>query len=623
MRHLHTTTLALMATTLLITSCTGQARTAPALTAEERIHWYEWEPDTFARAQAEDKPILLDLTAVWCHWCHVMDQTSYSDPQVIELINSLFIPIRVNTDKRPDVQSRYLMGGWPTTAFLTPEGDIIAGGTYFPPESLIPLLQEMDVLYRTDKDAIALRITQARQVIIAAGPEPADGIPTDSTESALYWIASVYDPLFGGFSQETKYHVPGAVTLIFRYNYPAGDDVLQGWAFHTLNGMQSLEDPVWGGLYRYSVTPDWQMPHFEKVLPDNAKALREYLEAYQITGYSAYRSTATGIMGYVERFLWDPDGGFYGSQDADLYTDADHQILMTGEEYYRLSEEERLAVGIPSVDRTLFTGWNGQMILAALEAATVLNEPHYRDMALQALDRLWAQGRGPQGQMWHSLQADASGNLTGQAPFTLDDQVDFGLVLVTAYSVTGRREYLVHAEELADYILSEMHNRESGGLYDLAADPDAAGVLDIRATVCDSNVAAARLFTRLYWMTTEDRYRRAAEGALLLCGGEMAETPSYALAADEYLIHPLTLVVVGSPGEESAGALLTAANRFYVPGKVVMLLDPSLGPPALGDFAYPADQVAVYACRGRVCSVPITDPGDLPERINDLMAVGE
>jgi hypothetical protein len=384
--------------------------------------------------------------------------------------------------------------------------------------------------------------------------------------------------------------------------------------------MQNLEDPVWGGLYRYSVTPDWQTPHYEKVLSDNAKALQEYLEAYQVTGDSSYRSTAMGIMDYVERFLWDPDGGFYGSQDADIIQADDHQILMAGEEYFQLSEEERLAVGIPYVDHTFYTGWNGQMIVAALEAAAVLEEPHYQDMALLALDRLWTQGRGPQGQMWHSLEADASGNLVGQAPVTLDDQADFGLALLAAYSATGQREYLARAEELADYILAELHDPESGGFYDLPANPDAPGTLNIQVTQCTGNIATARLFIRLYRMTIETEYRDAAEGALLLCGGEMTENPAYALAADEFLIYPLTLVVVGSPGEESTDALLSTANRYYTPGKVVIPLDPSLGPPVLGDFTYPSDRTAIYACIDRRCSLPVTEPVDLGAQVDLLMS---
>ena len=164
----------------------------------EGIRWRDWEPATFALAQTENKPILLDLTAVWCHWCHVMDETSYSDPEVIRLVNELYISIRVDTDQRPDVQARYLMGGWPTTAFLTPDGDIITGGTYIPPERLIPLLRQASEYYAANEKDIAARVAEFRRQRAAARPQPASGIPTDTVQKALHRLAAAYDPTHGG-----------------------------------------------------------------------------------------------------------------------------------------------------------------------------------------------------------------------------------------------------------------------------------------------------------------------------------------------------------------------------------------------------------------------------------------
>jgi uncharacterized protein YyaL (SSP411 family) len=599
----------------------------------EGIHWYDWEPATFALAQAENKPILLDLTAVWCHWCHVMDETSYSDLTVIGLVNTLYIPIRVDTDQRPDVQARYLMGGWPTTAFLTPQGDILTGGTYTPPGELIPLLQRVSEYYTANEADIAARVAELRQQEAAARPQPATGIPTDTLHLALDGLEATYDPTYGGFGQQPKFPAPGAVALIFRYDYTADDAAWRERALHTLEGVGHLVDPVWGGVYRYSVTSDWQTPHYEKLLSSNAQVLRNYLEAYQAcpepcpegsrraTGDTAYRTKAEAILGYVERFLWDPAGGFYGSQDADLVQPGSHEILVDGEEYFLLVEKERLALGIPYVDTTFYTNWNGQMIVAMLEAAAVLEQPRYQEMALLALDRLWEQGRGPDGQMWHNLQAGEgfSGNLVTHPPATLTDQAHFGLALLAAYSATGQRERLSQAEELAGYVLAELSDPVRGGFYDLPADPDASGALSLRETPCQDNVVAASFFTRLYRMTGQAAYHDAAEGALRLCAASMAAHPDYALAADDLLTYPLILAVVGTPGEGATDALLAAANRFYAPGKVVIPLDPALGPPALGDFAYPADRVAIYACHERRCSLPVEDPVDLAEQVSWLM----
>jgi uncharacterized protein YyaL (SSP411 family) len=193
--------------------------------------------------------------------------------------------------------------------------------------------------------------------------------------------------------------------------------------------------------------------------------------------------------------------------------------------------------------------------------------------------------------------------------------------LLAAYSSTGQRDHLTWAEELAAYALAELQAPQ-GGFYDLPYNPDASGTLAFRETLCEYNVVAARFFTRLYRITQRDDYRQAAEGALKLCGSVMAADSDYALAADDLLRYPLTLAVVGSPGREDTDALLAAANRFYRPGKVVVPLDPALGTPALGEFSYPSDRVAIYACLDRRCSLPIQDPTDLAEQVHWLENAG-
>jgi len=222
--------------------------------------------------------------------------------------------------------------------------------------------------------------------------------------------------------------------------------------------------------------------------------------------------------------------------------------------------------------------------------------------------------------MWHSLRPDSSGNLVTRPPATLTDQAHFGLALLAAYSATGQRDYLSQAEKLAGYVLAELSAPERGGFYDLPADPDAHGALSIRETPCQDNVVAARFFVRLYRITNRAAYRDAAEGALRLCASALASYPGYALAAEDFLSHPLTLVVVGTPGERATDALRATANRFYAPGKVVIPLDPALGLPTLGEFTYPADRVAIYACRDRGCSLPVEDPEDLADQVNWLVS---
>jgi len=223
--------------------------------------------------------------------------------------------------------------------------------------------------------------------------------------------------------------------------------------------------------------------------------------------------------------------------------------------------------------------------------------------------------------MWHLLPDQ--GSTAASPPITLSDQVQFGLALLAAYSASGQREYLSRAKDLASYTLAELGDPESGGFYDLPADPTAPGSLGVRETSCSDNVVAARFFTRLYRMTVGTTYRDAAESALRLCASHLAGSPEYALAAEEWLGYPLTLAVVGTPGAGETDALLAAANRFYAPGKVVIPLDPARSPPALGDFAYPSEPAAIYACRDRLCSLPATDPAELADRVQWLITASE
>ena len=586
---------------------------APAAVAEG-IHWRAWEPATFALAQAQDKLILLDLTAVWCHWCHVMDTTTYADPTVIELVNASYVAIRVDTDQRPDVTARYIAGGWPTTAILSSTGETVVAYTYVPPEALISLLQEASALWAQNRELITANAAELRRQQTVNQPEPAAGVPTDTVKYALARLAGNYDDVNGGFGRQPKFLAPGAIELMLRTNRVARDPVWQERVTRTLAGAGRLVDPVWGGVYRYSVTADWQTPHYEKMLDGNAEALRTYLEAYQATGNVAYRKTAEAILRYVARFLSDPAGGFYGSQDADLYRRDSSQILMAGEEYFTLAEKERAAAGMPHVDQTIYANWNGQMITALLQAAAALDQPRYRDMALKTLDRLWSEGRGAQGQMQHSLGAGAG---------ALNDQTRVGLAFLAAYSATGRHDYLAHAEELGQYVLGALRDPATGAFYDVPADPAAVGKLADRQTPCLDNVVAARFFTRLYRHTDQPTYRAAAESALRLCATTLGDNADYALAADDLLTYPLTLVVVGTPGQPKVDALLATAVRFYWPGKVVTPLDPALGAPTLGELSYPPDRIAIYACSAGRCSAPVESPKDLAGQVAWLFSNGQ
>src|SRR6266581_7336916 len=267
------------------------------------IQWREWGDEVFHEAQVTGKPILLSLSAVWCHWCHVMDETSYSDEGVISYINEHYIPVRVDNDQRPDVNSRYNMGGWPTTAFLTPDGDVLAGATYVPPDQMKDLLPKVNVYYRSNRDEVAQRVAEARLRRVDAMGEQSSGALTPAIfEDVLQNIVSNYDPVFGGFGEAPKFPHTDAIDLLLYAHRRNRDRDLLHIARKTLEmmGNGELFDHEWGGFFRYATRRDWSEPHYEKMLEDNAKLLSNLLSLYRSTKDDAHAETARRTIAYLE-----------------------------------------------------------------------------------------------------------------------------------------------------------------------------------------------------------------------------------------------------------------------------------------------------------------------------------
>ena len=242
------------------------------------ICWEEWSDEAFERARNQDKLVLLSIGACWCHWCHVLDRSSYSDPQVVELINDRYVPIRVEADRRPDIQDRYLMGGWPTTAVLTPDARILTGSTYMPPERMLSLLRQIDQLYQEDKASVTRRVSrmteEAEEEIDRHWGAASEKSPDREVIGALVTaMRREFDSINGGFGTEPKFPFPDAVRLAFLQSRRTGDGSMLEMALKTLDGMTGLIDPVWGGMYRYAVDPQWKHPHYEKMLYVQAGAL--------------------------------------------------------------------------------------------------------------------------------------------------------------------------------------------------------------------------------------------------------------------------------------------------------------------------------------------------------------
>ena len=307
--------------------------------AHQPVQWREWNADAFALAKAQDKPILLDIGAVWCHWCHVMDRESYENVDVARVINESFIPVKVDRDERPDIDSRYQVavsaltgqGGWPLTAFLTPDGKPFFGGTYFPPEhrggrpGMKRLLEAIAHNYRTQRDQIldsAEKIAGALGEVehFKSGEEAAD---EKVVKAIVESIGGMFDAQNGGFGSSPKFPHPTAIDLLLEVYLETRQDWALNMFTSTLEhmGRGGVYDQIGGGFHRYSVDERWIVPHFEKMSYDNAGLLGNYLRAFQVTGNKFFREIALGILSFLENVLSHPEAGFYASQDADINLD--------------------------------------------------------------------------------------------------------------------------------------------------------------------------------------------------------------------------------------------------------------------------------------------------------------
>jgi len=325
-----------MATNRLADSASAYLQSA----AHQPIHWYPWGPEAFAAAQAADKPVLLDIGAVWCHWCHVMDGESYENPELAGYLNENFVCIKVDRDERPDVDARYQravqtltrQGGWPLTAFLNPRGEVFFGGTYFPPDGQYgrpgfrSVLASVLDAYRARPDQVQAQAQAIRRVLEEQLDESAPGeVGPGLLDAAVEQMARIFDPINGGFGSQPKFPHPGALTLLLHRWYDQPSEQVRTIIDRTLQGMArgGMYDQLAGGFHRYSVDARWIVPHFEKMSYDNSELLKAYLDAHALFGNDEYAEVSRGIVRWVREVMADPEGGYAASQDADVGLDDD------------------------------------------------------------------------------------------------------------------------------------------------------------------------------------------------------------------------------------------------------------------------------------------------------------
>jgi uncharacterized protein len=568
-----------------------------------QIVWLEWGQEAFDKARSSGKPILLDITGSWCHWCHVMDETSYSDPVIISTITKSFIPIRVDTDRRPDVNRRYNLGGWPTTAFLDSDGRIITGGTYIPPQQLREVLRSVLDFYSTNKGKVRSKLEPRRL------PSPRDeSVSEKITRDIATTIAVNFDIDYGGFGFEPKFPHPEALDYaLLRYRYHGEKEMLTV-ATKTLDRMASggMYDHVEQGFFRYSTTRDWSIPHFEKMAEDNAKLLVVYLHAFQLTGKTFYKDIAEGIVKYVQANLTDVEhGGFFGSQDAD-------------EDYYKLDLPARKNRKAPTVDRTLYINYNALLISSFLLASTVLGNEETGKYALKTLDRIVSLGK--EGSLPFHYVRD------GEGPMLKGFLIDYATLinsLIDSYEFTGKLSYLETALKIANECIENLNDKNQQGFYDIPLSDSNLGELKTRDKPIDENSLIAMALLRLSWITGQDHYSAIAGKTLDLFNQDYERyglaASSYALAVDSYLNGPIGITIVAAPKPKAFAQLKSKALKIYPARRYVSYLSPTRDSERIATLGYDSTTPAAYVCVGKTCGPPIHDPSQLEPSVTSLL----
>ena len=658
------------------------------------VDWFPWGPEALAKARAQSRPIFLSIGYSACHWCHVMERESFEDPQIAALMNEHFICIKVDREERPDLDNLYMAavqamtghGGWPMSVFLTPDLQPFYGGTYYPPEDRrgMPgfprILDGVALAWRDRRGEVAASAAQMTAQLQSLGevPEPIGGLDLSLLDNAYQKLARAYDPLHGGFGDAPKFPHPMDLRVLLRHHHRTGEKHALEMVTHTLDRMArgGIYDHLLGGFARYSTDDRWLVPHFEKMLYDNALLATTYLEAYQATREPDLARVARQTLDYVVDRMTVPEGAFAATEDADsegvegkFYVWSLAEVVETlgpvaGQTFaaaYGVSESGNwegsnilhmprplrdTAVKIgrdieglraeldasralllaardrrvpPSKDTKVLTAWNGLMIAAMAEGSAILGDRRYLDAASRAAGFLLDTMRTPEGRLFRSYK-DGRARLNGY----LDDYACLIDGLTRLFEVSGEGRWIEAAIGLCSAMIEEFGDA-AGGFYYTGRGHEAliARQKDTFDNATPSgNAMAATALLRLAALTGREDFESAGRRALEAVQAIMAKTPTAAgqslIALDSLLSPSREYAVVGTEGVDQA---LAAIYSRFEPGKVVA---PSTG----GDSTLallegrPArgGQVTAYICEHSVCKEPIVGLEALREALSDPLS---
>jgi uncharacterized protein len=626
------------------------AETSPYLLqhADNPVDWYPWGAEAQERARREDRPILLSVGYSACHWCHVMAHESFEDEATAALMNAHFVNVKVDREERPDVDALYMdatvsmtgQGGWPMTVFLTPDGEPFYAGTYFPPEprhglpSFRQLLLAVDEAWRVQRDDV---VAQARRLVDRVGhaarlQPSADPLTPGLLADAEQGIARTFEPVHGGFGRAPKF--PPASTLEFLLRRGSGEAVAM--VTKTLDGMAAggMVDLVGGGFHRYSVDDRWLVPHFEKMLYDNALLASAYLHAWAVTGEPRYRTIVEETLDYVLRELRLPDGGLASAQDADTngvegltftWTEEEGvpaellQPFEHGRSIIRgsltlelrarlLAERERRPQ--PGLDDKVLASWNGLALAALAESARRLGRGDWLEAAIGVAEFVLGPLSGGDGRLCRSWR---EGRVSGEG--YLDDYANVAHGLLELHVATGDARWLHGAHRLALLAVELFHDPEQGGFF-LA--PTGGEELVARTKGLDDNPIPsgnsmlAHVLLRLGRIWGDDELERLGVSVLRLVAPMLGRAPGafgWALCAlDLHLSPPRELAIIGPPETPVARAALGP----FQPNTVVAV-GPAEGVPLLDGKGLVDGKPAVYVCERFACRAPVTEPAEVTD----------
>ena len=662
--------------------------------AHNPVDWYPWGEEALERAEREDMPILLSVGYSACHWCHVMERESFEDAEIAALMNENFVCIKVDREERPDIDSIYMtavqaltgQGGWPMTVFLTPDGKPFYGGTYFPPEDRggLPafprLVEALADAYKARRGEVTRTTSQLvqRMTQLSAGMAGIEPLTVEVLQSAKRAVAGQFDGRHGGIGLQPKFPQPMTYEFLLRHHARTQDPESLEMVELTLTRMAEggIFDQIGGGFHRYSTDTYWLVPHFEKMLYDNALLARLYLHAYQVTGDPLYRRIVEETLDYIAREMTDPGGGFYSAQDADSdgvegkffvwrleetidllgKTEGDlfnsyygvtrkgnfegQSILhvakggaaakgMSDEEFEKTlrrwkmillaARSERVA---PGLDDKVLTSWNGLAMRAFAEAGAALGRQDYVEKAnINAkflLDSLVRDGRLLR--TYRNGEAKLNGYLEDYA-FLID-----GLLVLHEATLDGR--WLDESITLGEAMVDLFWEESEGRFYDTGRDHEALVVrprdYTDNATPCGSSMAADVLL-RLAVVTGDSEHQRRAVTSLRSVRELMSRFPTGAGhwlgALDFYLSTPKEIAIVGGAGDAETNALLSEVSRRYLPNRVLVgsvgdgTAETRSGVPLLEDRDRVDGKATAYVCENYACNFPVTEPAALAAQL--------